>query len=99
MGRASRRKRERRSASPQEKPAPGELGSQGLDGVNMGHHGVAIPDGHSWGGRRTGAGRPRLYTSDAERQAAYRARRRSTTSSIPEHRDGKPPAGGAPDTT
>jgi integrase len=29
----------------------------------------------------------------------YRARRRSTTSSIPEHRDGKPPAGGTPDTT
>jgi len=99
MGRASRRKRERRSASPQEKPAPGELGAHGPDGVNVDHHGAATPDGHSWGGRRTGAGRPRLYKNDAERQAAYRARRRSTTSSIQEHRGGKPPDGGAPDTT
>lgn len=29
-----------------------------------------------WGGRRLGAGRRRLHASAAERQAAYRARRR-----------------------
>ena len=27
-----------------------------------------------WGGRRDGAGRPRLHASDAERQAGYRRR-------------------------
>lgn len=30
----------------------------------------------SWGGRRQGAGRPRLYATNAERQAAYRNRLR-----------------------
>jgi hypothetical protein len=30
-----------------------------------------------WGGARPGAGRPRLYGSDAERKAAWRARRRA----------------------
>jgi hypothetical protein len=28
----------------------------------------------TWGGRRVGAGRPRLHASNAERQAAYRRR-------------------------
>jgi len=96
MGRASRRKREKRSASSQENPAPVEQGSHGPDGVIVDRHGAVAPEVHGWGGHRTGSGRSRLFANDAERQAAYRARRRSGASSIPEHRDGKPPDGGAP---
>lgn len=33
----------------------------------------APPTGQ-WGGRRTGAGRPRIYDTNAERQASYRRR-------------------------
>lgn len=29
-----------------------------------------------WGGRREGAGRPRIYATDAERSRAYRARKK-----------------------
>ena len=32
-----------------------------------------------WGGAREGAGRPRVHATNAERQAAYRARRRQET--------------------
>ena len=32
-----------------------------------------------WGGARQGAGRPRVHATNAERQAAYRARRRQET--------------------
>jgi len=99
MGRASRRKRERRSASSQYHPAPVEQGSPGPGGVITESQGAVAPERHGWGGRRTGAGRPRLHANDAERQAAYRARRRSGSSSMPEHVDGKPPDGGAPAST
>src|SRR5450631_4448608 len=91
MGRASRRKRERRGVSPQENPAPVEQGSKGPGGVITECEGAFAAERHGWGGRRTGAGRPRLYTSDAERQAAYRARRRSGTSSGREKEEGMPP--------
>jgi hypothetical protein len=96
MGWASRRKRERRSASPQENSAPVGQGSENTSGVATECEGAVAPGRHGWGGRRTGAGRPRLYTNDAERQAAYRARRRSGTSSGREKEEGKPPDGGAP---
>jgi hypothetical protein len=99
MGRASRRKRERRAASSQNNQAPVEHGSQGTDGRNVDRQGTVAAQEHNWGGRRPGAGRPRIHTNDAERQAAYRVRRRSGASSILENQAGKPPEGGAPDTT
>jgi len=96
MGRASRRKRERRSASSQEIPAPVEQGSHGPSGVIKECEGGVASERHGWGGRRTGAGRPRLYASDAVRQAAYRARRRAAKENDLENEEGKPPDGGAP---
>jgi hypothetical protein len=99
MGRASRRKREKRSASSQDNPAPVEQGYSVPGGVITECEGAVAPERHNWGGRRTGAGRPRLYANDAERQAAYRARRRVGTASVRENEEGKPPDGGAADFT
>lgn len=95
MGRASRRKREKRSGNSQNNPAPVEQGSHWPGGVMTESEGAVAPERHGWGGRRTGSGRPRLYANDADRQAAYRARRRSGTSIPPENGEGKPPDGGA----
>ncbi|HZT96530.1 MAG TPA: hypothetical protein VFB34_06800 [Chloroflexota bacterium] len=52
---------------------------------------------NAWGGARRGAGRPRVYANAAERQAAYRARRRSPAlPQLGDWTDGKPPQGGTP---
>lgn len=40
-----------------------------------------------WGGPRPGAGRPRVYSSNAERQAAYRARQRAAAQAVCEDED------------
>jgi hypothetical protein len=37
------------------------------------------PPKESWGGSREGCGRPRIYATNAERQAAYRGRQRERT--------------------
>ena len=96
MGRASRRKRDKRSAMSQDTPAQVEQGSSGPDGVITECEGAVATKRHGWGGRRNGAGRPRLYSNDAERQAAYRARCLKGNSLGPENQVGKPPDGGAP---
>lgn len=99
MGRASRRKRERRLAGKPENPGTAEPRSHGPDGIDVDRKGAGTPEGSGWGGRREGTGRPRLYVNDAERQAAYRSRRTAGTSSISGHEEGKPPQGGAAATT
>ena len=76
--------------------------SSRISGARRRHHGVrgcSRSGTTRLGWSQDGAGRPRLYATDAERQAAYRARRRSVTSSVVENQVGKPPEGGAPDNT
>jgi len=95
MGRASRRKRERRRAVKPNNPGRVEHRSDGPGVINVDRKGAGTPEGSGWGGRREGSGRPRHYVNDAERQAAYRSRRTAGTSTISGHEEGKPPQAGA----
>jgi hypothetical protein len=95
MGRASRRKRERRRAVKPNNPGRVEHRSDEPGVINVDRKGAGTTEGSGWGGRRKRSGRPRLYANNAERQAAYRSRRTAGTSSISGHEEGKPPQGGA----
>jgi hypothetical protein len=96
MGRASRRKRERLNARPASDATGDDLGTRELTGAEPDLLGANDGLRHRWGGRRVGAGRPRLYATSAERQAVYRARRRQSADADAKP-DGKPPKGGAPE--
>jgi Phage integrase, N-terminal SAM-like domain len=85
--------------SSQDFPVPVEQRSHRIDEVGVDRSSADESGGRAWGGRRSGAGRPRLYANNAERQRAYRSRRRTRSSSRSETRGGKPPNGGAPGST
>lgn len=97
VGRASRKKRERRMARSRLEPsAVGHLDPV-LDAGEPDGKGGTEELRRRWGGPRIGAGRPRLYVTAAERQAAYRARKRAVTDADGERQpEGKPSEGGAP---
>lgn len=97
MGRASRRRRERRAASSTPEPVGHESDTQVPSAAESDLTSDGPQVGRGWGGRRDGAGRQRVYATPAERQAAYRARRK--TNGVRESAldlEGKPPFGGAP---
>jgi len=83
MGKASRRKRERRTARSSAEPVRHELEFQVPSDAGSGIESGPSDVDRRWGGRRVGAGRPRVYATAAERQVAYRARRRPNVPSGP----------------
>lgn len=97
MGKASRRKRERRSAKTSKQPVLEGHRAPVLVSEDSEDDDPLLSRKRGWGGLRPGAGRPRVYVDAAARQAAYRARRRVTLEDRSDQQGGKPPNGGAPE--
>jgi len=92
MGKASRAKRERREADAAQRVRAERFVAKvtgGRDTTRAEAKDQSVPERRavfptppskgSWGGKREGAGRHRIYATGAERQAAYRARLKERT--------------------